>query len=600
MISFLEPLALLGLAAALIPTLLHLLGRRLPPEVVFPAVRYLTATEREHSRRLWLRNLFLLILRTLVIVLVVLAAARPVARVVGGSSHPPTAVAIILDNSLSSRAVVEGDRTLSYLRSAARTVLTKLDAGDRLWLLLADGVPNRLTRIEARAALDSLEPSPLRLDLAAAVRAAESAVREDPLPWTEIVLLSDLQASALSPGEPVDARVLALAPPHPPLNRWIDSTWLQPRIWSPVGTVVAFLGAGSGVGDATTVRLAAAGRDVSRAVASPGEQVVLSGRMPTSGWTVGVVELDPDEFRADDRRFLAVRVAEPARARATPGAGRFVIDALQVLREGGRVARGDDVVLSDQLGNNVTVLFPPSDPALVGGLNRSLAQLGVGWRFGALVEGEWAIGDEIAATGEATVFRRHRLVGDGGAIAEVGDDPWLVREDEIVLLGSRLEADWTDLPVSAVFVPFIDFVVNQIAARESWTLSATPAEVVELPPGVTGLLFGGEIMPVSTRRITAPLLPGVYFMRGAGGDTVGALELNYDVRESQLGTADDVLLRSRLAEDVRVLSPTDLANELFAAVRRAALTGWLLALALACLVIEFAVASSRTMTKSRG
>jgi len=107
-------------------------------------------------------------------------------------------------------------------------------------------------------------------------------------------------------------------------------------------------------------------------------------------------------------------------------------------------------------------------------------------------------------------------------------------------------------------------------------------------------------MPVSTRRITAPLLPGVYFMRGAGGDTVGALELNYDVRESQLGTADDVLLRSRLAEDVRVLSPTDLANELFAAARRADLTGWLLALALACLVIEFAVASSRTMTKSRG
>ena len=71
MISFLEPLALLGLAAALIPTLLHLLGRRLPPEVVFPAVRYLTATEREHSRRLWLRNLLLLILRTLVMVLVV-------------------------------------------------------------------------------------------------------------------------------------------------------------------------------------------------------------------------------------------------------------------------------------------------------------------------------------------------------------------------------------------------------------------------------------------------------------------------------------------------------------------------------------------------
>jgi hypothetical protein len=51
-IGFLQPLALLGLAAVAIPPLLHLIGRRLPPTVVFPAVRYLTATEREHSRRL--------------------------------------------------------------------------------------------------------------------------------------------------------------------------------------------------------------------------------------------------------------------------------------------------------------------------------------------------------------------------------------------------------------------------------------------------------------------------------------------------------------------------------------------------------------------
>ena len=135
MISFLQPLALFALAAASIPTLLHLLGRRLPPVVVFPAVRYLTATEREHSRRLKLRNLLLLILRTLVIVLLVLAAAHPVARIGSGSSHPPTAVAVVLDNSLSSRAVINGERTLTGLVDAARGVLAQLGTGDRLWLV---------------------------------------------------------------------------------------------------------------------------------------------------------------------------------------------------------------------------------------------------------------------------------------------------------------------------------------------------------------------------------------------------------------------------------------------------------------------------------
>jgi hypothetical protein len=335
-------------------------------------------------------------------------------------------------------------------------------------------------------------------------------------------------------------------------------------------------------------------------VASPGEQVALSGSIPSDGWVVGVVELDPDEFRADDRHFLGVRVAEPARANALPGAGRFVSDALQVLREGRRIFQGDDVVLGDRLSDAVTVLFPPSDPALVGALNRSLAQVGIDWRFGELLEGEWALGNEISPTGEAAVLRRYRLLGETDAIAEVGGEPWLVRDGPVVLLGSRMEAEWTDLPVSAAFVPFLDILVNQVAARESWMLSATPAEVVELSPGATELVSGGNVLPVSTRRISAPLEPGVYFMRGAGGDTLGALQVNYDSRESRLQTADEVILRTRLAQDVLVRSHADLTSELFAAARRADLTTALVVLALVCLIIEFAIASSRAVTRTRG
>ena len=52
MIGFLHPWALAGLIAAAIPIVLHLLARREPPTVVFPAVRYLITTTREHQRRL--------------------------------------------------------------------------------------------------------------------------------------------------------------------------------------------------------------------------------------------------------------------------------------------------------------------------------------------------------------------------------------------------------------------------------------------------------------------------------------------------------------------------------------------------------------------
>jgi hypothetical protein len=587
-ISFLQPLALFALATASLPTLLHLLGRRLPPIVIFPAVRYLTATEHEHSRRLKIRNLVLLVLRTLAIILLVFAAAHPVARVGAGGAHPPTAMALVVDNSLSSGAVVAGTRTLSGLLDAASAVVGRLGAGDRLWLTTADGLPRKLTRIEAEQVLDGLVPVSYRLDLGLAVRAAARAVSDDPLHWKEIVILSDLQSTAISSGEPVEVSLLALEAHDPPPNRWIDSTSAQPSIWSPGGSVVARI---AGSGDSPTpVELVTGNRSVARAVASPGDQVLLSGELQHSGWQVATVELDPDEFRADDRRFVALRSADPARARTGPGAGEFLVQALEVLRQGGRVGEGDDVILDDRSGPGARVVFPPADRLLVGALNRSLSAQGVSCWFGDLEEGEWQISGPVGTAAGATVRRRYSILGGGAVIARVDGSPWLVRQDRIVLVGSRMEPDWTDLPVTASFIPFVDLLTNRIAAAESWILSATPGEAVELPPGVTALLGSERPIPVSAGPVAAPLEPGVYFLVGAATDTVGALQVNYDSRESRLDVADVATLRSYLG-DVRVVSRRNFEREIFRGAERVDLTGSMLAAALIVVLCEFAVAS---------
>src|SRR5687767_170692 len=104
--GLLAPLALLLGVAVAVPIVLHLFQRHQGPRVLFPALRYLRRAEREHARRIKLRQLLLLALRLLALLVIAFAAARPFLRR-GGAAHAPSAVVIVLDNSASS-GVVEG------------------------------------------------------------------------------------------------------------------------------------------------------------------------------------------------------------------------------------------------------------------------------------------------------------------------------------------------------------------------------------------------------------------------------------------------------------------------------------------------------------
>ncbi len=596
MIGFLQPLALFGLLATAIPPLLHLLARRLPPVVPFPAVRYLSETERRHSRRLKLRNLLLLLLRTFLILLIALAMSRPIARVPFGGSHEPSALGLLVDNSLSSGAVVDGRRVLDALVDQARQVLDRTVDDDLLWLLLADGLPRRASIPEARAVLDTLSAWPIRLDLSDAIRAVSLAMADDPSPSHEVVVLSDLQATAFSSDAAegvVDEvrRVLAWTPKTLKLNRGIDSARVQPAVWSPSGQVIASLGGSDPT--PTAVRLTMSDRDVARSVGGRDDHVVLSGTLSQSGWFVATVQLDPDELRADDSRALAIRIASPGAASFNEGAGAFLGEALAVLHQSGRVRDGADVFFSDDVATGVSVVFPPSDPALIGALNRRLDARGISWQFGPVVDGEWEVTGTVGPAVGSVVYRRRRLEGDGIVLGRVGDEPWLVRHGNVILVASRMDADWSSLPVSAAFVPFLDFMVNRIGAAPSWIVSALPGEVAEVPAQARNLLVDGTAVPIpGNGRVVAPVERGVYFLEGSAADTIGALEVTHDPRETVLQQAESQTVVTTLGGDVQVLSARGLDRELFRGARRADLAGVLLILAVAVALLEFGLSSA--------
>ena len=123
LIGFLAPAFLALAVLAGVPLLVHLLRRRIGRTVEFPAVRYLARMEQEHSRELKLRHRLLLFLRVLAVVALALAAARPMARL-AGLGHAPVALALVVDNSMSSGAVRDGQAVIDGLRADARALIS--------------------------------------------------------------------------------------------------------------------------------------------------------------------------------------------------------------------------------------------------------------------------------------------------------------------------------------------------------------------------------------------------------------------------------------------------------------------------------------------
>jgi aerotolerance regulator-like protein len=577
---------LLGLVAAAVPILLHLRQHREPPTVAFPAVRYLLDATRQHEKRLRLRHWLLLLLRTLLILVLVLAAAGPSAPVGGVGSHPPTALVVVFDNSLSSGAVAGGSPRLDALKRAARDILGRATPSDALWLLSADGIPRRGSPEQLRTMVDTLTPALRRLDLGEAIGVAREVLRGEERPGG-LAIVTDLQATAVTPAT-VDVPTVVVAVTEPAVrNVGIATLALGAQPWGLDGARV-----GVGVtGDPALrvpVRVQLGERPARQALVAAGAPVTVTLPGTRPGWYEVRAELDPDELRGDDLRAGGVRVAAVAAARWSD-AGRFVGAALETLRDNARVREGNEVTVG-ALAAGASVVLPPSEGARLGALNRALEQRGVPWRYGAVID-QAASTDSGAWVGRHTVARRYRLVPSGsgqvGVLATVGGEPWVVRSGSVVLVGSRLEPEWTDLPYSAAFLPFVDALVNRVARGEVAVAEGAVGTPTLLPDAVTEVRRGVERWSVEGGAGFRPPAPGVYWLL-AGTDTLGALGAGADPRESELAAAEPAVVE-RLWR-ARVTGIEGAGAAAFALAARADLRGLLLWVALVVGLAELVLA----------
>lgn len=200
--GFLTPALLGGATLIALPIILHLVMRRQPRQLVFPALQFVRQRREANQRRLNLRHWLLLALRCALIAGLAVALARPTLKGSGlrGKEGSQLAVALVLDNSLRMQYVRRNRTRLEQAAEMAQGLVSQLPEGTEVAVLdrsrSAGGFAIDLGMAESRLRNLVAESSPQPLENA--VHEAIQLVSECEDCRQEVFLFSDLSAASLT------------------------------------------------------------------------------------------------------------------------------------------------------------------------------------------------------------------------------------------------------------------------------------------------------------------------------------------------------------------------------------------------------------------
>ena len=174
------PYLWLGLAAAALPVIIHLIRRAKVQVVQFAAMRFLQATPQRMIRRQRLKQVALLVLRILALLLLGLAFARPFfsdSAPVAILSKQQKSIAIVVDASASMLAGTKSEK----LKEAVEEIINRAGSGNRFSIITTGVTPQIVLddgdATQARVALATIRPTLSAGDVREAVLAADNLLR---------------------------------------------------------------------------------------------------------------------------------------------------------------------------------------------------------------------------------------------------------------------------------------------------------------------------------------------------------------------------------------------------------------------------------------
>jgi hypothetical protein len=334
--TFLNPLLLIGLAAAAIPVILHLLNLRKLRTIEFSSLQFLKELQKTRIRRLRIRQWLLLLLRTLLVISLVLAFARPalhssLAGFVG--TRASTTMIVLVDDSPSMSVRNETGELFVVARKVATSVLSIARQGDQVYVLPLSALrrgqpfPPPPTNTGSGDALAAMEVSFVTVPFPEAIRAGEQIAGTSSNANKELYLITDGQATQFrTPSLHRDSTVshddrlkvfLVTMPHRSPENTGVTSLELRSQIIArnkPALLRAEIRNFGSTLPQSTVASAYLNGTRVAQqtAMSSPGATVSADFVLipKTSGILDGYVQLEEDAFDIDNRRYFVLDVPD--------------------------------------------------------------------------------------------------------------------------------------------------------------------------------------------------------------------------------------------------------------------------------------------------
>ena len=317
-----NPAFLWALPAALVPVILHLFNRKRPKLVAFSHLALIRMAHQSRMPKRKLRDLILLILRTLLLLLLVGLFARPVIRQGGILGGEEGRTIVLLDVSASMGATFAGRERLDSAREEIQHVLRTLPADAEVGLVTfsdrveAEQAPTR-DRARLIGVLSSAKVRARPSDVLPALKAA-GAMAHGAHPGT-VMIVSDQAANVWRAavaargtweGHDPRTRYVVAEVGEVPASRGIVDANLSLGEEGNLRGRASFLGNRGAAAAAWTLELngRAVGKGESALSGGRIDETTFQAQLPEGGYYSGKIWLTPDAMAFDDVFHLAGRV----------------------------------------------------------------------------------------------------------------------------------------------------------------------------------------------------------------------------------------------------------------------------------------------------